>query len=156
MKSGVIYGSHTGNTREIAEAIAAVLRAHGPVELLSIEEAHGVPTGLDMLLIGAPTEAHGVPKDMAAFLDGLPADAVVNVAAAAFDTRVSWPKFLSGSAGAGIEQRLREAGARIVSPAESFIVSTAPELKPGELERASAWAARLVELVHPAATTIPV
>jgi flavodoxin len=156
MKSGVIYGSHTGNTREVAEAIAAVLRAHGPVELLSIEEAQGVPAGLDLLLIGAPTEAHGAPKDMVAFLDGLPADAVLGIAAAAFDTRVAWPRFLSGSAAAGIEGRLRDAGARIVCPGESFIVSTAPELKPGELERASTWATRLVEIVHPAATSLPV
>ncbi|HEY4632297.1 MAG TPA: flavodoxin family protein [Candidatus Limnocylindrales bacterium] len=156
MKTGVIYGSHTGNTREVAEAIAAVLRAHGPVELLSIEEAQGVPTGLDLLLIGSPTEAHGIPKDMVAFLDRLPADAVLGVAAAAFDTRVAWPRFLSGSAAAGIEGRLRGAGARIVCPGESFIVSTAPELKPGELERASTWATRLVEIVHPAATSLPV
>lgn len=149
MKSGVIYASHSGNTRQVAEAMATVLRAHGAVELLSIEEAHNVPAGLDLLLIGAPTEGHGVPKDMAAFLDGLTADAVAGVAAAAFDTRVAWPRFLSGSAATGIEQRLREAGARIVSPAESFIVSTAPELKPGEIDRATAWVTGLVAIAHP-------
>jgi hypothetical protein len=48
-----------------------------------------------------------------------------------------------------IAARLRAAGARLVVPQESFIVSMKPRLEPGELERAPAWAATLV-----AATTL--
>jgi flavodoxin len=156
MKSGVVYASHSGNTRQIAEAMAEVLRTYGPVEILSIEEAHGMPAGCDLLLVGSPTEGHGIPKDMVAFLGGLAAADVAGVAAAAFDTRVAWPKVLSGSAASRIETRLREAGARIVGPTGSFIVTTEPELKPGEIDRATAWVLALAETVKPTLSEVPV
>jgi flavodoxin len=152
MKSGVVYGSHSGNTRLLAEAMVEALRAYGSVELISIDEAHGVPAECDLLIIGAPTEGHGIPKDMVAFFDRLSAGDVAGVAAAAFDTRVAWPKFLSGSAATKIEERLREAGATIVAPAGSFIVTTEPELKPGEIERALEWVKVVAEAVTPAPT----
>jgi hypothetical protein len=69
-------------------------------------------------------------------------------AAAAFDTRVNWPRLLSGAAADGIAKRLQTLGARLVVPPESFIVSTKPELLPGELERARAWGASLAENIQ--------
>jgi hypothetical protein len=52
---------------------------------------------------------------------------------------------LSGSAGDRIAARLRAGGVRVVGPVGSFIVSMAPELKPGELDRAATWAAEVAE-----------
>jgi flavodoxin len=156
MKSGVVYASHSGNTRQIAEAMADVLRTYGPVELISVDEARRTPADCDLLLVGAPTEGHGVPKDMRAFLELVTAADVAGVAAAAFDTRVAWPKIVSGSAASKIEAHLRDAGAKIVAPAESFIVTTEPELKPGEIEKATAWALQLVEIVTPTPSEVPV
>jgi len=46
-----------------------------------------------------------------------------------------------------IAKRLRAAGARLVVAPESFIVSTKPELKPGELERAGRWALEVVATI---------
>jgi hypothetical protein len=60
-----------------------------------------------------------------------------------FDTRLRWPEWLSGSAGARITDRLYRLGAKVVAPEESFFVTRKPELEAGELERAATWAAGL-------------
>ena len=89
------------------------------------------------------------------FLDRL-SSMVATRGAAAFDTRVHWPRLLSGAAADGIAQRLRTMGARLVAPPESFIVSIKPELLPGELQRARAWGASLANHVqHESLTTTP-
>jgi hypothetical protein len=80
-------------------------------------------------------------------------DAVRGLAAAVFDTRLRWPRWLSGSAGAGIEKELEQAGARVIAPVESFFIkgpagtggSGTAELEDGELERAQTWAAALAQ-----------
>jgi hypothetical protein len=77
------------------------------------------------------------------------------MAAAGFDTRLRWPRWLSGSAATGITQRLGRAGARVIAPAESFIVSTAPLLEPGEEERATAWAASLAATLAASQSAAP-
>jgi hypothetical protein len=70
--------------------------------------------------------------------------ALIGIKAAAFDTRLRWPKWLSGSAGSGIVKALERAGAGVFAPEVSFYVSgNLPVLEPGELERAAAWAASL-------------
>ena len=51
---------------------------------------------------------------MKAFLDRLPAGSLEGVMAAAFDTRIDWPKLLSGAASKGIAQRLEAKGARLI------------------------------------------
>jgi flavodoxin len=141
MNSVVIYVSHTGNTRRIAEAVAAELELHGPVDLLEADGVAGLPVATDLLLIGGPTEQHGVTSEIVALFERLPASALRGVSAAAFDTRLKWPEWLSGSAAARIGERLEQAGAMLVVAPESFIVSMKPELAPGEEQRASAWAA---------------
>jgi len=83
MDGTVVYASRYRNTRRIVEAIAGVLRSHGGVRLLPVEEA----------------------------------------------------------AAAGIAARRRRSGARVVEPEGSFLVTRqGPELEPGQLERAVAWA----------------
>lgn len=69
--------------------------------------------------------------------------------AAGFDTRLRWPLWLSGSAGAGITTRLRQLGAQVIAPEMSFFVAgNYPVLHPGELERATEWAAALADKVE--------
>ena len=82
---------------------------------------------------------------MAAFLDRLPHLAVAGRPAAAFDTRVDWPRWLSGSAARNIGNRLERMGARVPVEAESFIVSMKPEIRPDELDRARSWGTRLAD-----------
>jgi flavodoxin len=150
MKSLVVYGSRHGNTRKVAETIASELRKHGEVHLVSAEKA--VSTLLeetDLVVVGGPTEAHGITEPVARFLERVPAAALAGKNAAGFDTRLRWPRWLSGSAGSRIVERLGWRGANVIVPEESFLVSgKLPVLEPGELERAAAWAASLAAKVE--------
>lgn len=149
MKSLVIYGSRSGNTQKIAEAIADGLRTRGAVELLAVDEApRTFAEGTDLVVIGGPTEGHRMTDPIVRFFDAIGTDGLQGIAAAAFDTRLHWPRWLSGSAAEGIEQRLRRSGARMIAPAESFIVSKEPALEPGETERARKWATSLADKVE--------
>jgi flavodoxin len=150
VKSLVIYVSHKGNTQRVAEVIGEVMSSHGVVDVLPVEEAPPImEEDVDLLVVGGPTEGHGVTPDMSAFLQRLDAASVRGRAVAAFDTRVNWPRILSGSAADGIAKRLEAAGAMVIRPQGSFIVSTEPELLPGELERAREWAESVARSVVP-------
>jgi flavodoxin len=144
----VIYATRTGNTRDVATAIADRLSLGRETRLLSVEEAwSGLPPRIDLLVVGGPTEGHGATEPMIRFLTRLSKGSLAGVAAAAFDTRLWWPRVLSGSAAQTIARHLREAGATVVVPAESFIVSMKPRLERGELDRATSWAAGLLAKV---------
>ena len=144
MNSLVIYGSRYGNTQKIAYAIAAGLRAYGTVEVVAAQEAHAIRLhGYDLVVLGGPTEGHGITKAMADFVDRI-GDAFTGTNTAAFDTRLTWPKWLSGSASGDIAKRLEGFGACLVAQPASFVVTgKPPALEPGELERAEGWARSL-------------
>lgn len=143
MKSLVVYVTHKGNTQRVAEAIADVLREKGPVDLLPVDEAPTTFDEVDLLLVGGPTEGHGMTPEQRAYLDRIEAAAVRGRAVAAFDTRVKWPRLLSGSAADGAADRLESMGARVIRPQGSFLVSTEPALLDGELQKARIWAASI-------------
>jgi flavodoxin len=150
MNSIVIYGSRHGNTHKIAEAIARELRRHGAAHLFSVDDAPSVlPKRTDLIVVGGPTEAHRMTQPMVKFFDQFTNGELEGIAAAGFDTRLRWPRWLSGSAGAGITARFRLAGAKVIDPEASFVVAGKyPVLEPGELERATAWAAALAARVE--------
>lgn len=148
MHSIVIYGSRSGNTERIAAAVAKALRANGTVRLTPADEAPAILIErADLVVVGGPTEGRRMTEPVAKFFDRLAPGALNGVTAAAFDTRLRMPRWLSGSAAAGIARRLRRAGARVVTPEESFFVTREPSLEPGELERAAAWAASVAGTV---------
>lgn len=142
MNSVVIYGSRYGNTQKVAQAIVAALVKHGEVQLFAADVAPTIlPESTDLVVVGGPTEAHRMTEPVARFLNRIGKGELAGKAAAAFDTRLRVPALVSGSAGSGIEWRLRQAGARVIAPKESFFISgKVPILDPGELERAGAWA----------------
>ncbi len=150
MNSIVIYGSRHGNTHKIAEAIATELRRHGTAHLFSLDDAPSVlPRKTDLMVVGCPTEAHRMTPPMVKFFDQLGNGELEGVAAAAFDTRLRWPRWLSGSAATGILARLRQAGAKVIDPEASFVVAGKyPVLEHGELERAALWASSLAGKVE--------
>ena len=157
MNSIVVYGSHFGNTRKVAGAIATALQTHGEVQLLSAEEAPSTfPVDIDLVIVGGPTEGFRMTPPVARFLDRLEAQAVKGVAAAAFDTRIRPHWWLLGYAAPGIARRLRGMGARVIAEPEGFFVEGAiderngryPVLAAGELERATSWAASLASIVE--------
>ncbi|HET7928670.1 MAG TPA: flavodoxin [Actinomycetota bacterium] len=165
MKALVVYESLFGNTAAIGEAIAGSLRRHGidaaarPVTRTS----GGTMDDTDLLIVGGPTHAHGMsrastrktgatdPKNTYAeptvepglreWFAGLPAGD--GRAAAAFDTRIDKPVWVTGSAAKGIAKRLERSGFRLMAEPESFLVTTANTLEDGEQEHAAKWAAGL-------------
>lgn len=153
MRSVVYYASRSGNTRHVAEAVAEGLRHAGEAEVFSVDEGPaGISDGIDLMVVGGPTEAHGVTQPMVEFLDRMPT-LRGTLAVAAFDTRLHWPRWLSGSAAEGIAHRLQAAGGHLVAAPESFVVSMKPEIDPEELARAQAWGASLPDSVRAASST---
>lgn len=152
MDSLVIYASTSGNTQAVAEAIAEALRTRGTARVLHVTDATPLPEA-DLTVIGAPTEGHTMTKPMAAWFDRLYAGVLKGRRFAAFDTRLRWPRFLSGSAAEDIAKRVEQLGGHMVALPQSFMVSMKPELEPGELERAGAWAADLADAMSEVAAT---
>lgn len=157
MKTIVIYASRYGNTRRVAETIAGALQPRGQALLLTADDTPAyLPVGADLVIVGGPTEQHGMTEAITRLFARLGSDALSNVSAAAFDTRLRWPRWLSGSAGAGIAGKLSAAGAHVLAPPESFFIKGAigtggrdtTELDDGELEHAAAWAVSLAARVE--------
>jgi flavodoxin len=152
MNGLIVYESMFGNTQRVAEAIGAALREQVPVDVKAIGELDQLPPDLDLLVVGGPTYAHGVEAAMKAFLGRLPVGSLEGVMAAAFDTRLDWPKVLSGAASKGIAARLQGKGARLLAAPESFRVEDKDgPLVEGEEARAVAWGRQLATDLTPAA-----
>lgn len=174
MKICVVYESMYGNTHQIAAAIAEGLKALGEVTVGSVAEVSPrCGARADLIVVGGPTHMHGMSRagsrkaaaETAAKDDAidLEPDAVgtgvrdwlgelpqrSGVFAAAFDTRIDKPVFLTGSAAKGIEKELKKHHLHTLDDPASFLVegSEGP-LKRGELERAKAWGHDLVERYH--------
>lgn len=160
MKAWIVYESLWGNTAAIARAIA---EGFGP-EARAASTAEAGPeavSGADLVVAGAPLFAFRLPTDdiretirkksasfpsppdlshppMRAWLDALPAG---KGRAAAFETRM-W--FSPGGATGAILKGLKKAGYEPLAGSKRFrVAGMYGPLKPGELERARAWGAKL-------------
>jgi hypothetical protein len=170
MRSLVVYESWFGNTRRLAEEIAAGLRSEGEVAVVSVDEALPPLENVDLLVVGAPTHVHGISSGRSreaaleqggdgavgigvrGWIDALP-NGAGGPRVAAFDTRANKPVLLVGSAARGIARRLRSRGYGLAAEPESFFVEgTQGPLEDGELERASEWGRGLAnEVMSPTA-----
>lgn len=160
MKAVVIYESMFGNTRLVAEAIAEGMAHYAAVELYEVSQApHSIPADVDVLVVGGPTHAFGLSRPQTRhdaaqkaadelvspgigireWIAALPSNDG-KIASAAFDTKISKPAWLPGSAARGAAKRLRQLGFREATPATSFYVTdvTGP-LVHDELSRARGW-----------------
>jgi len=169
MRSLVVYESWFGNTRRVAEEIAASLAPSGQVDLVSVDEPLPPLEDVDLLVVGAPTHIHGLSSKRSregaltqgahgelgigvrGWIDALP-DGAFGPRAAAFDTRANKPVLFVGSAARGMAHRLRRRGYTLVTDPESFFVQGTPgPLEEGELDRAAEWGKGLVnEVMSPA------
>ena len=166
----VVFESMFGNTRTVAEAIAAGLSTRAEVKLFEVTTAPVLfPDDFDLLVVGGPTHAFGMSREstrQSAVDQGAPrAKAEIGIRewietispgsrlrfAATFDTRIDRPR-VPGSAARKAARRLRQMKLELVAPAESFFVdgTTGPLLE-GELERAHRWGEALaVRQMQPA------
>jgi flavodoxin-like protein len=170
MKALVIYESMYGNTREIAEAIAAGIGESADVHLVpTVEALDALTENPDLVVMGGPTHGHGMSRArtrQTAIADGnkpgsnvrvdphadgpgirdlLESIKTLDAHAAAFDTRTRMPAWLSGRAAKGIARALERRGARMVAAPESFFVNKDTSLVAGETDRARRWGAQLTE-----------
>lgn len=172
MRTVIVYESVFGNTREIAEAIAAGVRDRRPgseVACVPVAIADaGLINGADLLVVGGPTHMRGMSTGMTrqkgaeseqqkfprlhlepgfdgpGLREWLDGMKRQDVAgrAAAFDTRVA--SRLAGSAAKRIALQLRRRGYRVLAR-EGFVVDgTHGPLRSGETARARQWGASLL------------
>lgn len=158
----VVYESMFGNTKAVAESVAAGLREHVPVDVVEVSAAPTRVAGdVDLLVVGGPTHAFSMSRadsrraagdeatqglastgtGLREWLERL--QYAEGVRTAAFDTRMK-KAFLPGSAARAAQKRLVRRGFRSLAEAESFWVEGMQgPLRGGELDRARAWGERL-------------
>lgn len=164
MKAVIVYESLFGNTKAVAEAIAAGLSGTHETSVMSAGSVDlAAIASCDLLVAGSPTHGHGLPKPetrAAGRKSGVP-ESIVNApgirelltslpagrgrAAAAFDTRLRGPRWLWGAASRRITGPLVEHGYSLVLAPQTFLVRgmRVPTIRDTELERARLWGARL-------------
>ena len=162
MKAMVIYDSQFGNTEQIARAIAdglTLAAADAPeVDVRKIGDARPDQlAGLNVLVVGSPTQRFSSTTAMRDFLKDIPKKALAGVSVAGFDTRLTEEELHShgamlgklvdwfGYAAPRISEGLEKRGGRMAMPPEGFYVGgTEGPLLEGELERAAAWAQKIL------------
>jgi hypothetical protein len=165
MKALVVYESMFGNTRHIAEAIAAGLCSSIQTEVKLARDAGDEDLeGVGLVVVGGPTHAWGLSGTRSR--EGAVADAAKHpdhlldtqplgpgvrewlhglathhgCFAAAFDTRFDKPKAVTGCAARKIQRRLHRSGFTTLAEPHSFVVTgMAGPLVLGEVERAEQW-----------------
>jgi flavodoxin len=142
MESFIVFDSQYGNTEQIARAVAEVFGEAGQVHIVRADRASALHLSeADLLAVGGPTQRHGLSPALAQLLENIPGGVLNGVAAVAFDTRLRYPAWLSGSAAAKIGKALERAGCTLVAePTSFFVTGSEGPLEQGEYERAVDWA----------------
>ncbi len=172
MRTLVVYESWFGNTRRVAEKIAAALAPESEVNVVSVDEPLPSLIEFDLVVLGAPTHVHGLSSGRSRkgaieqrgeggepgigardWIEQLPPPPGDGARMAVFDTRAHKPELLVGSAAHGMARRVQRRGYRLAVEPESFFVEgTEGPLEEGELEHAWEWGRTLAnEVMSPAA-----
>jgi len=173
MRVVIGYESMYGNTRRVAEAVAAGFAPGHDLRIEPIANVDPTDPDLDVLVIGVPTHAHGLPRPSSRraaadgartkqdvhqlepsadapgvreWLERLPDQVTFN--SAAFDTRFRPPGWLVGHPARRISRVLHRHGATVLAPPASFFIDKHEELVTGELERAQEWGSHLCRLAE--------
>jgi flavodoxin len=148
MNALVVYHSQFGNTRQVAEAMAAELRQAGTARTLGIDRlAPADMQDVDLVVMGTPTHKMNLPQAVRPVFEGLPRRILRGVPIAAFDTSYKMSAFLARfTAAKRIDSMLRKLGGKRLAPPETFHVHQHHEgpLFDGEVERARRWALSLL------------
>lgn len=162
MTTLVVHESMFGNTRTVAQAIAAALP--GPVVTVDVADAPSpLPAHVNLLIVGGPTHAfsmsrsstrndavaQGAPRDDATrgireWLTSLPP--TPHVAVATFDTRVGKVRRLPGSAARSASRVVvRRRLGRVIAVESFYVHGVDGPLLAGEVDRAADWARSLAQ-----------
>ena len=118
----VIYDTKFGNTEKIAKALAEGIKEQGiTVDCCKVEDVDvSKLNSYDLLSFGAPTHMFGISKPMKNILNNLDQAGLEGKKAFAFDTK--YKGRFTGSAGKGIEKKLKQLHMEIIKPYSSGIV----------------------------------
>ena len=164
-KALIVVESYFGNTRAIAEAVAAgLIEGSVDAQIVDVSQApSALPADLDLLVLGAPTHNRGLPTatsrakaceqagsgeashGIGGWLEttAIPA----STGAAAFDTVIS-KGWLSGSAAKAIAKALRRHQGRETTSVRSFVVAARKgPLATGQETDAHSWGRELADSV---------
>ena len=143
MKFLVIFDSTYGNTKTIAETIAAQL-GKGTILVTAASFKPADLQGVTHVVVGSPIIGWKPAERMGLFLAQLKEGQLKGVQAAAFDTRVKL--FIHGDAAGKIGAALQRVGASLFAEPRFFYVkgSEGP-LFEGETERARQWSDLLLK-----------
>ena len=163
-KALIVVESYFGNTRAIAEAVAAGLIEGGvEAQVIDVSQApSALPADLDLLVLGAPTHNRGLPTatsrakaceqagsgEASHGIGGwLETSAIpASTGAAAFDTVIS-KGWLSGSAAKATAKALQRHQGRRTASVRSFVVTASKgPLADGEKTDAHSWGRELADL----------
>jgi flavodoxin len=146
----VVYFSQFGNTQVIAEGIAEGLRSAGPVRLLRLDQLTVSDVqDVDLVIVGSPTHRMNLPEAIRPLLGALPRSILRGTPVAVFDTSSRMSPWLACfTAARKLAHKLRKLGGKRVVPPETFhVVEREGPVYDGEIERAMAWAASILERI---------
>lgn len=148
MNALVVYFSKFGNTKLVAEAIGATLESAGAVRMVGLNELTAADFyDVGLVVMGSPTHRMNLPEAARLILDKLPKRILKGKLVAAFDTSYKMSWWLNHyTAGKRLAQKLRKLGGMRIVPPEIFHVTEREgPLYDGEIERANAWAALIID-----------
>lgn len=138
MEALIIYDSNFGNTKKVAEILAATFGNNSKAVSVNDFKREEL-SEKKLLVVGSPINAWRPTKKIIKFLEHLnPAD-MAGIKTAAFDTRVK--SFISGNAANKIAKRLQNTGAELLGePMGFYVKGNEGPLAEGEIERVKEWA----------------
>lgn len=143
MKTLLVYDSVYGNTEIVAQAIGDAIP--GEVQVLHVGQVNaGDLETVDLLVIGSPTHGSMPTEAVQGLVERIGSPDRDGARAATFDTRLTWG-FLErwgGFAAPKMADTLVEKGWTLAGEPGGFFVKGLKKgpLKPGEADRAAAWA----------------
>ena len=148
MKALIVYDSVYGNTEKVTRAIYDTIVPSCDVKVLRASEAHLSGLGsIDLLIVGSPTHEGRATPAIQNVLNKVTQLSLNGINVAAFDTRiqVKLTRAFGNAAGHIAGQLTDKGGVLVVRPEGFFVAGTKGPLNAGELERAVAWANRILE-----------
>ena len=149
MNVWIVYESRLGNTARLAAAMAQAMAQSDRVQLVAASQA-GVPSGVQLLLVGIPGHRNSRPDRVLAWLRQIPAGALKGVWISVFEIRFTRPRWYEFSMAWKISRVLLHLGAKHARSPESFLLSGREgPMAEGEVQRACAWATQLLHNLRP-------
>jgi flavodoxin len=152
MNTLVVHFSKFGNTRQIAETLAETFKEAGPARALPMDQLTAADLReAGLVVMGCPTHRMNLPEVVPPVFEVLPRRLLRRTPVAAFDTSYKMSAFLARfTAAKKLDHKLRKLGGKRIVPPETFyVVEREGPLYDGEIERARAWAASILDRVLP-------